>query len=367
MSAAEAIVRPITTDEPSVAYQRKGEPIRNAINQLKGLAPAAKAILIEACWLYENGGKQECHASNEHFASVANCHANSASRHLVALDKIGVLKTAFPKGDFRFRTLTPSPELRRAYTTGNTEALNTLLKGSKHPVESPLNIVSKALSTQCLPTTVITTEQKTEETLLLPNSEAELREQLNAATAALAAAKAEIEELVIKAEIERNTTRDVARQLTQETEARMKAEDELVAAKKKANDWAAKKNEEVQALKDQLKKKSEWVAKMCLMADSPLADFSVFEQQFLALKDTRFARADLQHYHEALLSWSKSKGEKRIDWVEAVRGSMRRDLDKGQLVIHTAKGTVVQNAAVAATGSNYSPDKIAAQQTKVYR
>lgn len=65
-----------------------------------------------------------------------------------------------------------------------------------------------------------------------------------------------------------------------------------------------------------------------LFRDSPVFEISSFRMAFLG---TAYEHANLEHYHEAALSWSDGDENKKSDWVATVRGWMSRDLSEGKL------------------------------------
>jgi hypothetical protein len=74
-----------------------------------------------------------------------------------------------------------------------------------------------------------------------------------------------------------------------------------------------------------------------LLRDSALATFSAFAGAWQAAAAANpetyadYLRADLKHYHDALLDWSDANGKKKLDWLAAIRSSIRNDYSKGCL------------------------------------
>jgi len=68
--------------------------------------------------------------------------------------------------------------------------------------------------------------------------------------------------------------------------------------------------------------------KLHLFKDSEFYDFEKFKTQFV---NTVYEKADLKYYHESVMNWSASKGEKKIDWIATARGFMSRDKKEDKL------------------------------------
>lgn len=68
--------------------------------------------------------------------------------------------------------------------------------------------------------------------------------------------------------------------------------------------------------------------KLHLFKDSEFYDFEKFKTQFV---NTDYEKADLKYYHESVMNWSASKGEKKIDWIATARGFMSRDKKEDKL------------------------------------
>lgn len=67
-----------------------------------------------------------------------------------------------------------------------------------------------------------------------------------------------------------------------------------------------------------------------LFDEGPVADFDTFRFQFEALG---LGAVDLRHYFNAAQTWSRSNGERKVDWVETVKGWMLRDKAAGKLMM----------------------------------
>jgi predicted transcriptional regulator len=160
-------------------------PIRKHLSALTSLPSAARGVLIEVCELVENGGQGKCFAGNQHLAEASCCHPVSVSRHLTLMKELGLVEIEFDGNDNSSRTIIPTPELVAAYTSGEVEGLNRVLRLSKHPVKTPLSSVLRG-SKQGANHTTITTELTSITTLT---------DQLQAANAALLALQAENEKL----------------------------------------------------------------------------------------------------------------------------------------------------------------------------
>lgn len=65
-----------------------------------------------------------------------------------------------------------------------------------------------------------------------------------------------------------------------------------------------------------------------LFSESDFFDINNFKEQFLG---TKYAAADLDYYHESLLNWSKSKNEKKNDWIATAKNWIGRDMKEGKL------------------------------------
>ena len=59
-----------------------------------------------------------------------------------------------------------------------------------------------------------------------------------------------------------------------------------------------------------------------LFEDSEFFDFEKFKEKFMG---PEFENVDLFYYHRAVSDWSKSKSEKKVDWIATARGFIRRD------------------------------------------
>lgn len=74
-----------------------------------------------------------------------------------------------------------------------------------------------------------------------------------------------------------------------------------------------------------------------LLRDSALATVSAFAGAWQAAAAANpetyadYLRADLKHYHAALLDWSDANGKKKLDWLATIRSSIRNDYSKGCL------------------------------------
>lgn len=84
----------------------------------------------------------------------------------------------------------------------------------------------------------------------------------------------------------------------------------------------------------------------CLFAESPVHYFAAFAD---ALRGGEFPDADLRHYFGACADWSASTGARRIDWVATARSMMRRDAERGQLVMSKESPAAVRREVPAAT------------------
>jgi hypothetical protein len=81
------------------------------------------------------------------------------------------------------------------------------------------------------------------------------------------------------------------------------------------------------------------VSKNHLFTESPYFDLAAFKMQFLGIE--KYEAADLEQYHEAMLLWSASKGEKKADWVATAKNWINRDISDKKLKVKN-NGTVKQ-------------------------
>ncbi len=87
------------------------------------------------------------------------------------------------------------------------------------------------------------------------------------------------------------------------------------------------------AIKDNLEKKNEkkGVPRKTLFRDSP-----AFEIEYLKAelnKSERYAGADAEYYHQALLNWSDAGAKKMVDWVATARSWINRDREKKSITL----------------------------------
>lgn len=61
-----------------------------------------------------------------------------------------------------------------------------------------------------------------------------------------------------------------------------------------------------------------------LFRDCPFLELDLFKLQFFGIE--KYQDFDLSEYHENLLNWSNSKGEKKLDWIATAKNWMNRDL-----------------------------------------
>lgn len=67
-----------------------------------------------------------------------------------------------------------------------------------------------------------------------------------------------------------------------------------------------------------------------LFSESPLSDVKVFEQTFFV---EEFELLNLEYYCKQILDWSESKKARKVDWLAAARGWMRRDMATGRPIM----------------------------------
>jgi hypothetical protein len=81
------------------------------------------------------------------------------------------------------------------------------------------------------------------------------------------------------------------------------------------------------------------------MRASSVASFPAFAEAWEAAAEANpatyadYQRADLKHYHDALLDWSDANGKKKLDWLATIRSSMRNDVTNGKLRQFRPAGT----------------------------
>lgn len=83
---------------------------------------------------------------------------------------------------------------------------------------------------------------------------------------------------------------------------------------------------------------------LCLFEDSKFAKFEDFAPCF---KEPEFAQVDLYYYWQVIMDWSRSKANKKRDWIATARNWMRSEAAAGKLK------RVQQQAGVA-----LSPDAV---------
>lgn len=59
-----------------------------------------------------------------------------------------------------------------------------------------------------------------------------------------------------------------------------------------------------------------------------------------ALWGTQYETANIDYYHETILNWSDSKGEKRLDWLATARTFMGGDMKEGKFVDQNFKTSI---------------------------
>lgn len=69
-------------------------------------------------------------------------------------------------------------------------------------------------------------------------------------------------------------------------------------------------------------------AKQLAFSESPYATLEAVQQ---ALAGTDYAHADLAYYHEVIRNWAEGKGERKADWLAAIRGWILRDSKENKL------------------------------------
>ncbi len=66
-----------------------------------------------------------------------------------------------------------------------------------------------------------------------------------------------------------------------------------------------------------------------LFNKSPYFDKEAFQR---ALWGTKYQDASIEYYHESLLNWSDSKGEKKADWIAAAKNWMLKDIMNNKFI-----------------------------------
>ena len=79
-----------------------------------------------------------------------------------------------------------------------------------------------------------------------------------------------------------------------------------------------------------IKKSKKAASANILFKDSEFFDKEKFAA---ALEKSKYADADIDYYHEAMLNWSDGQGKKRQDWLAVARSFMSGDKDKGKYKI----------------------------------
>jgi hypothetical protein len=163
--------------------------IRQTLNKLTALPSAARAVLIEVCELFEIKGK--CFASNEYLGERVCCHKRSVSRHLVGLQKLGLLAIEVEGRDNSRRLITPSPEVIQSYRSGEADALASKVAESTPDVKRVYTACVDPStpgvmgSTPGVNHTIVTLEKTLEENNLLHGELATLRAAVMEAEARL--------------------------------------------------------------------------------------------------------------------------------------------------------------------------------------
>jgi len=68
----------------------------------------------------------------------------------------------------------------------------------------------------------------------------------------------------------------------------------------------------------------------CLFEESEYFDLQKFEAEFVGSK---YEGYNLEFYYEKVLNWSRSGGQKKVDWIATARNFMLGDYEKGKAVL----------------------------------
>ena len=85
-------------------------------------------------------------------------------------------------------------------------------------------------------------------------------------------------------------------------------------------------NEDENEIEDVIKKKKN-VSK--LFRETEFFDLPTFSAAF---DGSKYESANMEYYHESILNWSDSKGEKKLDWIAAAKGWMIRDIKENKFI-----------------------------------
>ena len=66
-----------------------------------------------------------------------------------------------------------------------------------------------------------------------------------------------------------------------------------------------------------------------LFRETEFFDLPTFSAAF---DGTKYESANMEYYHESILNWSDSKGEKKLDWIAAAKGWMIRDIKENKFI-----------------------------------
>lgn len=82
------------------------------------------------------------------------------------------------------------------------------------------------------------------------------------------------------------------------------------------------------------------------------SEYATPEAMAAALKGTDYEHANIGHYYEEMRNWALSKGEKKIDWLAAMRGWILRASKSGPIL--TAANSQHANGHQSANHGNYA-------------
>ena len=85
-------------------------------------------------------------------------------------------------------------------------------------------------------------------------------------------------------------------------------------------------SEDENEIEDVIKKKKR-VSK--IFRETEFFDLPTFSAAF---DGTKYESANMEYYHESILNWSDSKGEKKLDWIAAAKGWMIRDIKENKFI-----------------------------------
>ncbi|TGD82848.1 MarR family winged helix-turn-helix transcriptional regulator [Hymenobacter wooponensis] len=179
---------------------RRMYPIRQAINQIRGLRSEPKSVLVEVCELHENGKRRQCDATNSYLAERLGMTGKNVSRLLSGLVSGGWLECdVFPHLANR-RLLTPTPKTRALYVPEVAAALSPVPLSGDTPVLSgdtpEVGIPHPRSEDRVSPEVGIGSPQKWGDLSTTKNDHSTNKVEGEALRSALAAAEKKIQELV---------------------------------------------------------------------------------------------------------------------------------------------------------------------------